>query len=206
MQGDHNAADVAEAVGREILVGSGAFPCQELMPASRGPPFREEVGSKSDFISDLFIDDADVISLAHPSVCTPGAARVAAAEAALTRAGIIVHEDKGHDDATDEAVWGAGFCSHIVSDERTRLRGLVDLTWVAAFCRAVAPKVIETLIGYWSHAPGLRLCPHRVNATCGAPSGRSQRAPRSCVLSAVDRYEFAGTSFRHGRRYRRRHG
>jgi len=152
MQGDHNAADVAEAVGREILVGSGAFPCQELMPASRGPPFREEVGAKSDFISDLFIDDAGVISLAHPSVRTPGAARVAAAEAALTRAGIIVHEDKGHDDATDEAVWDAGFYSHIVSDERTRLRGLVDLTWVAAFCRAVAPKVIETLIGYWSHA------------------------------------------------------
>ena len=52
-RGGDGAADVAEAVGREILVGSGALPSQELMHASRGPPFREEVGSKSDFISDL---------------------------------------------------------------------------------------------------------------------------------------------------------
>ena len=38
MQGDHNAADIAEAVGRAILCDSGAFPVDDLMPAGRRPP------------------------------------------------------------------------------------------------------------------------------------------------------------------------
>ena len=38
MQGYHNAADIAEAVGRAILCDSGAFPVDDLMPAGRRPP------------------------------------------------------------------------------------------------------------------------------------------------------------------------
>ena len=101
---NHNAADIAEEVGRAILCQSGAFPEDDLMPASRGPKMRASLSGDPSIISDLYIDDAGVVAIADPSVKSPGAQRTTAATAALRAAGVEVHDKKGHNDALDEKV------------------------------------------------------------------------------------------------------
>ena len=78
IQGGHNAADITKEAGRAILVRSGAFPESDLMPASRGPPFRADFACDPALVSNLYIDDAGVVSIAHPTVRAPGAQRTAA--------------------------------------------------------------------------------------------------------------------------------
>ena len=106
MQGDHNAADIAEAVGRAILCDSGAFPVDDLMPAGRGPRMRRAPGQGVALVSDLYIDDAAVIAMSSPHIRSPCAQRTAAATKALRDAGVEVHAETRHDDALDGAVWG----------------------------------------------------------------------------------------------------
>ena len=152
MQGDHNAADIAEAVGRAILCDSGAFPVDDLMPAGRGPRMRHSPGQGVALVSDLYIDDAAVIAMSSPHVRAPCARRTAAATQALRDAGVEVHAEKGHDDALDGAVWGGAFYRHIVSAERARLCEIDVLSWTVACGDAVVPSHLSTLLGNWSHA------------------------------------------------------
>ena len=152
IQGDHNAADIAEEVGHAILCQSGAFPEDDLMPASRGPKMRASLRGDPSIISDLYIDDAGVVAIADPSVKSPGAQRTMAATAALRAAGVEVHDKKGHNDALDEKVWGCAFYRHIVGAERERMVEIVALSWAMAFAPAVVPAALASLIGYWSHA------------------------------------------------------
>jgi hypothetical protein len=152
MQGDHNAADIAEAVGRAILCRSGAFPEEDLMPADRGPRMRSDFGRSPALVSDLYIDDAGVIALCSPLIRAPCARRTARAAAALTAAGIEVHEQKGHDDELDSMVWGGAFYRHLVSAERARLCEIDVLSWSIAAGSAVVPAALASLLGYWSHA------------------------------------------------------
>ena len=49
------------------------------MPASRGHRMRASLGGDPSIISDLYIDDAGVVTLAAPSVKSPGAQRTQAA-------------------------------------------------------------------------------------------------------------------------------
>ena len=152
MQGDHNAADIAEAVGRAILCDSGAFPVDDLMPAGRGPRMRRAPGQGVALVSDLYIDDAAVIAMSSPHIRSPCAQRTAAATKALRDAGVEVHAEKGHDDALDGAVWGGAFYRHIVSAERQRLCEIDVLSWSVACGDVVVPSHLSTLLGYWSHA------------------------------------------------------
>ena len=152
IQGDHNAADIAETVGRAILCRSGAFPTEDLMPAGRGPRMRPSPGRGVSLVSDLYIDDAGIIAMASPHVRSPCARRTAAATAALHDAGIEVHEKKGHDDQLDSTVWGAAFYRHLVGAERARLCEMDVLTWSVACGDAVVPSALQSLLGYWSHA------------------------------------------------------
>ena len=122
------------------------------MPESRGPPFRADFARDPALVSDLYMDDAGVVSIAHPTVRAPGAQQTAAAMAALQDAGVTVHEGIGHDDATDEVVWVAAFYRHIVGSKRHRMREIVALSWSMAFCEAVVPAALESLVGYWSHS------------------------------------------------------
>ena len=121
IQGDHNAADIAETVGRAILCDSGAFPEADLMPAGRGPRMRNTPGHDASLVSDLYIDDAGVVAMSSPHVRSPCARRTAEATAALQSAGVEVHPHKGHDDQVDSMVWGAAFYRHLVGAERERL-------------------------------------------------------------------------------------
>ena len=152
IQGDHNAADIAETVGRAILCDSGAFPEADLMPAGRGPRMRNAPGHDASLVSDLYIDDAGVVAMSSPHVRSPCARRTAEATAALQSAGVEVHPHKGHDDQVDSMVWGAAFYRHLVGAERERLCEIDVLSWVLASTDMVVPSALASLLGYWSHA------------------------------------------------------
>ena len=147
IQGDHNAADIAETVGRAVLRESGAFPEEELM-AGRGPRMRDAPGVGVSLVSDLYIDDVAVIAMSSPHVRSLCARRTAAATAALDAAGIEVHQEKGHDDQLDSTVWGAAFYRHIVGAERERMCEIDVLTWTLACADSVVPSVLASLLGY----------------------------------------------------------
>ena len=148
IQGDHNAADIAETVGRAVLCESGAFPEEDLMPAGRGPRMRDEPGVGVSLVSDLYIDDAAVIAMSSPHVLSPCARRTAAAAAALQNAGIEVHQEKGHDDQLDNTVWGAAFYRHLVGAEREHMCEIDLLTWTLPCADSVVPSVLASLLGY----------------------------------------------------------
>ena len=73
------------------------------MPASRGHRMRASLGGDPSIISDLYIDDAGAVTIAAPTVKSPGAQRTQAATSALRDAGVDVHDEKGHD-ALDQKV------------------------------------------------------------------------------------------------------
>ena len=89
---------------------------------------RASPGGDPSIISDLYIDDAGVVTIAAPTVKSPGAQRTQAATSALRDAGVDVHDEKGHDDALDEKVWGCAFYRHIVGSERGRMTEIVALS------------------------------------------------------------------------------
>ena len=95
------------------------------MPASRGHRMRASLGGDPSIISDLYIDYAGVVAIAAPTVKSPGAQRTQAATAALRDAGVEVQDEKGHDDALDQKVWGCVFYRHIVSSESERMTEIV---------------------------------------------------------------------------------
>ena len=95
----------------------------------------------------LYIDDAGVVAIDAPTVKSPGAQRTQAATAALRDAGVEVHDEKGHDDALDQKVWGCAFYRHIVGSERERMTEIVALSGALAFAPAVVPAALASLIG-----------------------------------------------------------
>ena len=156
------------------------------MPASRGPRMRASPGGDPSIISDLYIDDAGVVAIAAPTVKSPGAQRTLAATSALRDAGVDVHDEKGHDDALDEKVWGCAFYRHIVGSERDRMTEIVALSWALAFAPAVVPEALASLIGYWSHALLFRRAGYAVLQESYAVARDPSRVPIALPLSVRD--------------------
>ena len=156
------------------------------MPASRGHRMRASLGGDPSIISDLYIDDAGVVAIAAPTVKSPGAQRTLAATSALRDAGVDVHDEKGHDDALDEKVWGCAFYRHIVGSERDRMTEIVALSWALAFAPAVVPEALASLIGYWSHALLFRRAGYAVLQESYAVARDPSRVPIALPLSVRD--------------------